>query len=226
MSRLYVQEIFQCLPGKTEAFLEHLDRQIVPLLSSIHIRLLGAWEVQMAQREFVLIWRVDGPEAFTDEGWWLRSPALKPAAKRIAADLEAMTAHHRYSFMNLFPFVDEPIAGPAKGYKRRRLYFHEITQVVPGMMGAYTQALANEGLRLWESHGWHVEGLYRTYMRAREINWLAAYEQDFSGLFEPASWIRPDWVQLDDRPWDRKAWEWRQDWEERLMLALDFSPMQ
>jgi hypothetical protein len=94
------------------------------------------------------------------------------------------------------------------------------------MMGDYVAALASEGVPLWKQHGWHVEGLFRTYMRASEINWLSAYEVGFSNLFEPASWMEPAWVQLDDRPWDKKAWSWRQNWEERLMLPLDFSPMQ
>jgi hypothetical protein len=137
-----------------------------------------------------------------------------------------MTETLRSSFIQLVPFVSAPQSGAARRHKRRRLYFHEITQVQPGKMADYLGALAAEGLPLWRSGGWHVEGLFRTHMRAREINWLSTYEEGVSGLFEPASWMDPGWVQLDLRPWDQRAWQWRQDWEERLMLPLEFSPMQ
>src|SRR4051812_8234208 len=108
MSRMFVQEIFIVKEGKTDEFQELLDRGVRPLLAEAGVALLGAWQVQMVQREFMLIWRVDGPDAFTDGGWWFKAPCLQPRAEEIGLRLEAVTERLTTSFTHLLPFIEQP----------------------------------------------------------------------------------------------------------------------
>jgi hypothetical protein len=225
-SILYLQQFIRIVPGKGEQFVETIGKRGVPLLERSGLKLVGAWEVQLSIREFYFLWRVERAEAFADQGWLLRAPNIQPRGAALRTELEPMTESIQGTLMQAVPMVRGPEPGPAKGYKRRRLYYHEVAQVKPGQMINYLGQLAVEGLPAWNASGWRIEGLFRTHTRPRELNWLVSYEEGRQGLFEPKNWLDERRPLPEIGGWMEKGWQWRDEWQDRFMLPLPFSPMQ
>ena len=225
-SALYLQELVRVAPGKTDDYIEAMARRGVPLMTQAGLTLIGAWEVQLTLREMLLIWRVESADAFPDEGWLLQSPQVQPEGAAFRRELDGLLESLQGSLMSPVPVVPAPQPGALPGPPRRRLYFHEVQQVLPGKMLDYLGRLAVEALPQWNRAGWRVEGVFRNHVRPRELLWLVSYEQGSEGVFEPKVWIDPDGPMPELASWMAKAWEWRDEWTARLMLPLPFSPLQ
>lgn len=224
-SALYLQQLVRIAPGKAEQFVDLFGRRGVPLFTRAGLILIGAWEVQLSIREFLFLWRVERADGFADEGWLLRAPAIQPDGAALRKELEPITESLQGTLMQAVPIVPGP-EPPLKGPRRRRLYYHETMQVRPGKMLDYLGRLAVEGLPSWNASGWRIEGLFRTHTRPRELNWLVSYEEGRPGLFEPKNWLDPNRPLPEIGGWMEKGWEWRDEWTDRFLLPLPFSPLQ
>ncbi len=225
-SPLYLQQFVRIVPGKAEQFVDTLGKRGVPLLERAGLKLAGAWEVQLSIREFYFLWRVERAGVFADQGWMLRAPNIQPRGAALRKELEGMTESLQGTLMQAAPMVRGPEPGAQPPYKRRRLYYHEVMQVRPGKMVEYLGQLAVEGLPAWNGAGWHIEGLFRTHTRPRELNWLVSYEEGRPGLFEPKNWLDERRPLPEIGGWMEKGWQWRDEWQDRFLLPLPFSPMQ
>ncbi len=225
-SALYLQEMVRVAPGKTDDYIEAMAQRGVPLMTRAGLTLIGAWEVQLTLREMLLIWRVESADAFPDEGWLLQSPQVQPEGVAFRRELDGLLESLQGSLMLAVPVSPTPGPGPLPGPPRRRLYFHEVMQVRPGKMLEYLGQLAVEALPQWNRAGWRIEGVFRTRTRPRELIWFVSYETGREGLYEPKNWLDPEAPMTELAPWMEKAWKWRNEWTDRLMLPLPFSPLQ
>ncbi len=226
VSALYLQQFVRTTQGKTDQFVETFGRRGVPLLARAGLSLIGAWEVQLSIRELYFLWRVERAEAFSDDGWLLRAPQVQPDGAALRKELDGMVESLQGALMAPVPVVPGPEPGPPKGPRRRRLYYHEVMQVRPGKMVEYLAQLAVEGLPAWNSAGWRIDGVFRTHTRPRELNWLVSYEEGRPGLFEPKNWMDPGRPLPEIGGWMEKGWQWRDEWQDRFLLPLPFSPLQ
>ena len=225
-SPLHLEEIVRILPGKGDEYLERLPKEGVPLMERAGLKLMGAWQVHLAMREFLLIWRVeDAQAAFPDDGWLAASPNVQPQGSEWLKALDALVEDVQGTLMQMVPIMQPMVPAGDGQPPRRRLWFHEIQQVLPGQMVDYLGRLATEALPMWNASGWRTQGIFRSHHKPRELRWLVSYDMGRGLTFEPAVWINPDLPLPELSDWMGKAIEWRQDWFDRLMVSLPFSPM-
>ncbi|MBM4405414.1 MAG: hypothetical protein FJ039_04410 [Chloroflexi bacterium] len=226
-STLYLQEIVKVTPGKWDAYVAAMEKRGVAATERAGLKLVGAWQVQLALREALLIWKVESPDAFSDEGWLLRAPKAQPKGGAWSRELATLVEDVEGKLMSPVPVSPAPQPGVVRGAKRRRLFFHETMQVNAGKLIEYLEALKVEAIPKWDAAGWRVEGIFLNHMKPRELLWYVSNESGRKGLFEPSSWMKPGRPLPEQGEWDwmRKGWQWRQEWQDRMLLPLGFSPL-
>ncbi len=225
---LYMMETLRLVPSKIEAFKKFAESAQLPLFEELGYRLVAYWETSPLQGywpEAVALWEMDD---FGHYGQICAKEYGDGAIGRTARDMrrrlgEFVTAGDS-RIMSPSPSSKTPTLAEIKRSGRRiPMCVIEQVHTVPGKSLEYITQLEKIWTPVAEKAGRWMVGTYASGWRHREaINIWAAEEW----ATVPPGVFRTDVDELasDAHTWVEMGLALRDEWDDRVMIALPFSP--
>ena len=221
---IYLQQTLKLAPGRQGDFPAAAESELIPLYSDLGFRLVAFWETVTTQGpwpEAIGLWELDGLDAYGAGLGQQYGPG--PLGRRFRAWLERLaelaTGSHG---LVLRPSSDTPTLEQLRSQGlRAEVCVHETVKTTPGMTFRYAEHVSRQWRPIAERHARRMLGVYSvTWRNAEVINiWaLEGWEAlDRATKTMPGDPDVGDWVEI--------AMSLRQDWDDRILHALPFSPL-
>jgi len=220
----YVQETAKLVPSRYDDYLEAAQSTLIPLYDDLGLRSVAFWETVPTQGywpEVISLWEIDGLDAYGSI--LARQYSDGPAGRRFRAWLElladvATSTHGLVMRSSRESLTLEQLQQQGISVE---VCVHETVKTTPNMSRQYAEHVSRHWKPIAERHGRSMLGVYSvTWRNAEVIN----------------IWALDGWDALskatETMPGDRDVWAWteiamslRQDWDDRILHALPFSPL-
>jgi len=221
---LYAQEIINIVPGKAQEYVQALEREQMPLYQALGYRLVSAWETVASQGywpEVLTLWEMDDYSHYGEV--CRRQHDGGPLMKRYRAWQQRLGELSTGTQGRILvpSSRTQPLTALKRSKFKARICVHETVITTPRKSREYAEQVQ----RLWqpvaERHGRSMLGVYAVAWRNTEaINIWVLDDWDTIGKHQQALQKDPDGL-----AWSEIALSLRQDWYDRILVALPFSPV-
>ena len=221
---IYVQETAKLVPSRLDDYLEAAESKQIPLYHDLGIRSVAFWETVTTQGywpEVISLWELDDLDAY---GSILARQYSEGSPGRRFRDWLEQLAEVATSTqgMVLRPSSDTPTL---EQLRKQGLSVqgcvHETVKTTPNKTRQYAEHVSRHWKPIAERHGRSMLGVYSVSWRNAEV--INIWALDGWEALNKATRTMPD---------DRDVWAWtelpmslRQDWDDRILHALPFSPL-
>ena len=220
----YVQETAKLVPSRVDDYLEAAESRLMPLYHDLGLRAVALWETVTTQGhwpEVISLWEMDGLDAYS--GILAEQYSDGSTGRRFRQWLEQLgEVATSTQGLVMRPSADTATLGQLKNQGLDvEVCVHETVKTTPNMSRRYAEHVSKHWQPIAERHGRSMLGVYSVAWRNAEVINI---------------WALDGWEALNKAtqtmPEDRDVWAWteiamslRQDWDDRILHALPFSPL-
>ncbi len=220
---LYIEERTRLKASKRAEYLAAAEKEQIPLYYDLAQRLVGYWETVPTEGywpEVISVWELDDFDAFGKICQKRYSESALGRRHRDWQDRLGAVATESHGAL-LWPSSGTPSLEKLKGYKHAPVYLHESITTFPNKSRIYIEQFQ----KLWgptaARYGRRQIGIYAEVWHAgRATNIWAFDDWDVIGKYQGKMSEDPD-----ARTWQEAGRALRTDWDDRLVVALPFSPV-
>lgn len=220
----YVQETAKLVPARYDDYLEAAQSTLIPLYHDLGLRLVAFWETVTSQGywpEVIALWEMDGLDAYGSV--LAQQYSAGPYERRFRGWLEQLADLATGTEGLVMRSSRE---SPTLEQLRQQGFdvgvcIHETVRTTPNMSRQYAEHVSRQWRPIAERHGRSMLGVYSVTWRNAEVVNIWALE-GWQALSRPT----------ETMPGDPEVWAWteiamslRQDWDDRILHALPFSPL-
>ena len=220
----YVQETAKLVPSRVGDYHRAAESTLLPLYRDLGLRPVALWETVTTQGywpEVIGLWEIDDLEAYASI--LARQYSEAATARRFGSWLEQLgeLATDTHGLV-LRPSADTLTLEQLQAQGQNvQVCVHETVRATPNMARQYAEHVSRHWKPIAERHGRSMLGVYSVVWRNAEVVNIWALD-GWDALSMPTRTM----------PGDRDVWAWteiamslRQDWDDRIVHALPYSPL-
>ncbi len=225
---IYLMECVKIATGKFEEYVQAAEKEQVPLYHDLGFRLVAFWETLATQGywpETISLWEMDD---YTHYGQickrqYDRNSTLGKQFRDWQCHLGALITESRGR--TLIPSSKTPaLEAVKKSGRRAPMCVLETIRTQPRKNREYVELLQKMWVPVEEKHGrWFVGAYYCPWVHREALLLWGAEDWEtipIKGMHDEAQTIGSD-----ANAWSVMALSLRDDWDDRVMVALPFSPI-
>ena len=221
---IYLQETAKLVPTRVGDFQTAAESVLIPLYRDLGLRLVAFWETVTSQGywpEAISLWELDDLDRYAAmlAGQYGDGPAGRRFRNWLEQLAELATSTHGAV---LRPSADTlNLAQLQQRGLSAALCVHETVKTTPNLTYRYAEHVSRQWKPIAERHGRSMLGVYSVMWRNAEVINIWALD-DWNALNRAARTMPDD---PEVMAWVEIAMSLRQDWDDRILHALPFSPL-
>lgn len=221
---IYLQETVRLVPTRVADYQKAAQSTLIPLYSDLGIRLVAFWETVTSQGywpEVLSLWELDDLDAY---GSILEQQySGSPRGQRFRSWLEQQAELATGTEGSIMRPSSDTLSLEALREQGMRVdvCVHETVKTTPGMTQRYAEHVSRQWKPVAERHGRSMLGVYSVAWRNAEV--INIWALDGWEALNRATRTMPDDPEVS--AWVEIAMSLRQDWDDRILHALPFSPL-